>query len=53
MNLCLLLNDLIPAENSESVADRNEEVIPKSARKKPRWQRQTEIMQFFSAKKNE
>ena len=42
---------LITAENNESVADGNEEVIPKSARKTPRRQRQTGIMQFFSAKK--
>ena len=45
--------DLIPVENNESVAGGNEEVIPKSARKTPRRQRQTGIMQFFSAKKNE
>ena len=37
-----------PVENSESVADRNEEVIPKSARKKPR---RTGIMQFFLQKR--
>ena len=43
--------DLIPLENSESVADRNEIVIPKSARKTPRRQRQTGIMQKMLCKK--
>ena len=45
--------DLIPVENNESMADASEEVITKSARKTPHRQRQTGIMQFFSAKKNE
>ena len=45
--------DLIPVENDERMTDGNEEVIPESARKTPRKQRQTGIMQFFSAKKNE
>ena len=44
---------LIPVENNESVADGNEEVIPKSARKMPRGQRQTGIMLFFLQKTNE
>ena len=45
--------DLIPVQNDERMTDGNEEVIPESARKTPRRQRQTGIMQFFSAKKNE
>ena len=39
--------------NDGRMNDGNEEVIPESARKTPRKQRQTGIMQFFSAKKNE
>ena len=42
--------DLIPVENNESVAEGNEEVIPKSARKTPLRLRQTGIMQFFLQK---
>ena len=43
--------DLIPVQNDERMTDGNEEVIPESARKTPRRQRQAGIMQFFSAKK--
>ena len=43
--------DLIPVENDERMTDGNEEVIPESARKTPRKQRQTGIMQFFSLQK--
>ena len=44
MNLCLLLKN-----SFKNV--KNEEEIPKSARKKPRRQRQTGIMQFFLQKR--